>query len=381
MSTAQKLLRRAQYLPLLLAGLYGVVLLLATVPWVQRELTYLHWISYPFSVKYDTPHAYGLAPFKTRNFGIPTADNETLGAWHVLPNSYYLKQTPFPPQSDLSAEEFDKAFGDRPTVIYFHGNAATRASPHRVRTYAALSSVLNLNVVAIDYRGFADSTGKPSEEGLKTDARAAYDWVAGRIKAAGNKVPQNQIIIMGHSLGTGVASALTGLLADDRIVPKALVLITPFSSIPDLLSSFYLFGVIPLLSPLGRFPRIQNFFKSLISVRFDSVEALSRTAAPTLLVHTKADKVVPYSHSEALWQSLLAPNGTEYAIPKPFVLDYTGWGKLYISNPRYRQIIWWEGEFGGHDEIGWAEGTMDLIADIAKLNVPLNPDGLSYISL
>lgn len=63
------------------------------------------------------------------------------------------------------------------------------------------------------------------------------------------------------------------------------------------------------------------------------------------------------------------------------MLDYTGWGKLYISNPRYRQIIWWEGEFGGHDEIGWAEGTMDLIADIAKLNVPSNPDGLSYISL
>lgn len=104
-----------------------------------------------------------------------------------------------------------------------------------------------------------------------------------------------------------------------------------------------------------------------------------RTYAPTLLVHTKADKVVPTSHSEALFQSLLAPNGTKIAIPKPFVLEYSGWGTLRISNPRQRQVIWWEGEFGGHDEVGWAEGTMDLIADISKLNMP--SDGPSYISL
>ncbi len=66
-------------------------------------------------------------------------------------------------------------------------------------------------------------------------------------------------------------------------------------------------------------------------------------------------------------------------MPKPFKLDYPGWGTLRISNPKHRQVIWWEGEFGGHDEVGWAEGTMDLIADIAKLNMP--SDGASYISL
>lgn len=43
------------------------------------------------------------------------------------PNSYYMKQAPFPPQSDLSDDIFDKALGARPTVIYFHGNVSQHA--------------------------------------------------------------------------------------------------------------------------------------------------------------------------------------------------------------------------------------------------------------
>lgn len=48
------------------------------------------------------------------------------------------------------------------------------------------------------------------------DGRATFDWVAEKVKAAGKSQPERQIILMGHSLGTGVASAVTGLLADDR---------------------------------------------------------------------------------------------------------------------------------------------------------------------
>lgn len=70
------------------------------------------------------------------------------------------------------------------------------------------------NVVAVDYRGFADSSGSPSEGGLIVDAHSTYDWVAAKVKGAGFRQPEKQIIIMGHSLGTGVTSALTGLLAD-----------------------------------------------------------------------------------------------------------------------------------------------------------------------
>lgn len=88
---------------------------------------------------------------------------------------------------------------------------------------------------------------------------------------------------------------------------------------------------------------------------------------------------MPSSHSEALFESLLAPNGTNFGIPKPFELEYPGWGTLRMSNPRQRQVVWWEGQHGGHNEVGWAEGTMDLISDIAKLKKA--SDGPSVISL
>jgi len=70
------------------------------------------------------------------------------------------------------------------------------------------------NVVAIDYRGFAESTGVPSQEGVILDARTAWDWIAERVEMGGGGPAHEQIIILAHSLGTGVACALTAELAD-----------------------------------------------------------------------------------------------------------------------------------------------------------------------
>ena len=100
---------------------------------------------------------------------------------------------------------------DRPTVIYFHGNAATRAASNRVRTARHLTD-LGANFVIIDYRGFADSTRSPppSEEGLLVDARRVWDYV-NREKG----VPAERIAIMGQSLGTGVSAGLAGRLAKE----------------------------------------------------------------------------------------------------------------------------------------------------------------------
>lgn len=106
-----------------------------------------------------------------------------------------------------------------PTILFFHGNGATRALARRVQYYKEFTSRLRANVLAIDYRGFADSTGEPSEPGLLRDARAAWDWL---ISQGAN---ERDILIMGHSLGTGVTAQLGVQLDREGISSRGLVLL------------------------------------------------------------------------------------------------------------------------------------------------------------
>ena len=154
---------------------------------------------------------------KTLNFKIRTSDNETIGAWFILSDSYYRSLPTVP--SDV-AVHVAKALKKRPTILFFHGNAATRAFNARILHYQALSSRLAANVLAIDYRGFADSTGTPSEEGLTRDARAAWDWLVD------NGAEQEDILIVGHSLGTGVSMQLGAELSFNKIQCRGIVLLS-----------------------------------------------------------------------------------------------------------------------------------------------------------
>lgn len=112
------------------------------------------------------------------------------------------------------------ALKQRPTILFFHGNAATRAFHVRVSHYQAFSSRLGANVLAIDYRGFAESTGQPTEEGLIRDGKAAWEWLISQGAEQGN------ILIVGHSLGTGVASQLGVVLSQRGLVPRGIVLLS-----------------------------------------------------------------------------------------------------------------------------------------------------------
>lgn len=112
-----------------------------------------------------------------------------------------------------------------PIVLFFHGNAATRAFSARVRHYQAFSSRLGAHVLAIDYRGFADSSGKPSEEGLITDARTALDWL---VKDHG--VNPEDVLIVGHSLGTGVTGQLAARLDGEGVKTRGYVLLSVWPS-------------------------------------------------------------------------------------------------------------------------------------------------------
>jgi abhydrolase domain-containing protein 12 len=113
-----------------------------------------------------------------------------------------------------------EALQRHPTILFLHGNCATRAFGVRVQYYKAFTARLRANVLAIDYRGFADSTGQPSEDGLVRDGRAAWDWLISQ----GAK--QEDILIMGHSLGTGVTAQLGAQLDGEGIDHRGLVLLS-----------------------------------------------------------------------------------------------------------------------------------------------------------
>lgn len=194
---------------------------------------------------------------------LQTPDKETLGAWFILSDLYYQALPAIP--TDVTAHVVP-ALKERPVVLFLHGNAATRAFSARIQHYQAFSTRLGANVLAIDYRGFADSTGKPSEVGLTVDARTAFEWLV-----AHGKRPED-ILIIGHSLGTGVAGQLGATLAADGVKCKGIVLLSvrvhqlalslpvdqalrqPFSSIDGVLESYNMFGVIPLMKPIALIP-------------------------------------------------------------------------------------------------------------------------------
>jgi abhydrolase domain-containing protein 12 len=160
-----------------------------------------------------------------------------------------------------------------------------------VQQYQAFATRLQANVLAPDYRGFADSTGKPSEAGLTIDTRAAWDW----LRAHG--ASPDSVLVVGSSLGTGVAVQFAHALEEEavrveaeapRVVnsyvpsrdhlrvggengnrtrgcgmavrerPRGVVLLSPFSKLETLLDTYYILGLMPLFAPLRTIPYMSS---------------------------------------------------------------------------------------------------------------------------
>jgi hypothetical protein len=155
-------------------------------------------------------------------------------------------------------------------VIYFPGNGDYLAGC--VSRFRDITSD-GTGLVALSYRGYAGSSGQPSEQGLLQDAAATYAFTAARYKA-------DQIAIWGFSLGTGVAVAL----AADHPVGK-LILEAPYTSIVDVAASLY--PIVPV--------------RWLMRDRFHSDQRIARVSAPLLIMHGAQDPVIPITMGERLF--------------------------------------------------------------------------------
>ncbi|KAG6865507.1 hypothetical protein C0991_001937 [Blastosporella zonata] len=270
-----------------------------------------------------------------------------------------------------------------PTVLFFHGNAATRAFKARIFHYEAYSSRLGTNVLAIDYRGYADSTGTPSEQGLVTDARAAWDWLL----KEGAK--EEDILLVGHSLGTGVASQLAAQLYDEGFKPRGVVLLSPFSSIREVLNTYQFFGLIPLMKPLAMIPYVpgEDLVTWALIHRFDSLGAVPRIKGPVMIAHAEDDWDIPYTHSVVLFDAFLKPSLPSLDLPEGLSVTQESWEKFWAQRdawnakrvelltttelPNFGTVEQFEGDgrkvvfvktlAGGHDYLGVQEGVQDFI--------------------
>ncbi|GJE91930.1 alpha/beta hydrolase [Phanerochaete sordida] len=282
--------------------LYIVFIGTLSIPAIQKQAVFKHGLKFPMYANYDAPEKYSLAPGKALNVHFSTPDNFTLGAWFVLADPYYqhLRATSPDTLSPLTESVVRDAIRAHPTILFLHGAGGTRASPWRLASYRAFNARLHANVFAVDYRGFGDSTGSPDAPGLALDAYTAWTWLGERGAAPGD------VVVVGQSLGTGVAAQLMRRLAEESVVPRGVALLAPFSKMGTLIETYAILGV-PVLRPLQSFPWGVKLLKRLIRHELDTLSAIGGLHAPTLLAHAQDDAVIPHAHSRTLIDTLLAP--------------------------------------------------------------------------
>jgi len=193
------------------------------------------------------------------------------------------------------------AIQNNPTILFFHGNTGTRALPVRTVIYTALTSRLNANLMVIDYRGFGDSEGHPSVEGVSMDARAGWDFLMDE----GAK-PED-VLIMGHSLGTAISGLLAAELGREGIKHRGTVLMSAFSSVRTLIDEYYLFGFLPLLKPLSTIPFAPELVTWALVHRFDTLTLVPDIKSSVLIAHADNDWDIPSSHASTLFNAFLTP--------------------------------------------------------------------------
>ncbi|MGQ0594169.1 MAG: alpha/beta hydrolase [Gammaproteobacteria bacterium] len=160
----------------------------------------------------------------------------------------------------------------RLTVLFLHGNAGNIS--HRLMALHALHG-LGLAVLILDYRGYGESSGSPSEEGTYRDALAGWEYLTTTLDIAADRV-----VLFGESLGGAVATWIA-----TREHPAGLILESTFTTMHELAGRFYPY-----------FPA-----RLLLRVEYPTLERLPRVRCPVLVIHSPDDEIVPYEHGERLF--------------------------------------------------------------------------------
>jgi fermentation-respiration switch protein FrsA (DUF1100 family) len=189
-------------------------------------------------------------------------------------------------------------------ILYLHGASGNVGTRGYNEAWARFRR-MGLGVLAVDYRGFGESAGAPSEAGLYADSDAAYAYLTG---ARG--VSPGRIVIYGYSLGSAVAIDLAA-----RVPAAGLIVEGAFLSVPARGAELYPFLPVDWLA--------RN--------RFASVDKIARVVMPKLFVHARQDTEVPMAHGRRLFELARGP--------KTFQAVAGGHANAYQVDPRFFAAI------------------------------------------
>jgi fermentation-respiration switch protein FrsA (DUF1100 family) len=165
-------------------------------------------------------------------------------------------------------------------LLICHGNAGNISDAGRPLHYAGLRA-LGLSLFAFDYRGYGESEGMPTEQGLYRDADAAYLFLRDTLG-----VPAERIVVFGHSLGSAVAVELVS-----RVPAAGLVLDGALTSVVELAQEVFPYAPV----------------RWIAASRYPSIERVGALTLPKLFLHARGDEVIPFVHGRRLFEAAASP--------------------------------------------------------------------------
>jgi uncharacterized protein len=140
---------------------------------------------------------------------------------------------------------------------------------------------LGLNVFIYDYRGYGQSTGQPSEQGVYVDAETAWAWLV-----ENQGIDPGRIILFGRSMGAAIAAEL-----GRRVNAGGLILESSFTSVPDIGAEVYRWLPVRLLARID----------------FPTADYVAESLSPVLIVHSPDDEIIAFAHAERLFDAAPEP--------------------------------------------------------------------------
>ena len=185
-----------------------------------------------------------------------------------------------------------KNLKDYKTILFLHGNAGSLENRiHKINHFKDL----NINFLIIAWRGFSGNKGKPTEQGLYEDARSAVLW----LKSQG--VDENDIVIYGESLGTGVATEI----AQNKNF-AGIILESPFTSMID--------------AGKDKYPYLP--VKLLLKDKYESNRKIKNINSPILIMHGKVDNIVPFHMGKKMYDLANEPKYYYFSEYDDHMMEY-----------------------------------------------------------